>query len=410
MLQLTICQVKGKKMQLEVDGELTVFDVKSLIECEWETFPAEEQRLIYKGKILKDEDELRELKISSGAKFICVPKKKKKKASPMKNTAAPAPQPAPSSTPNVTATQPQSNPMNLFSQMGQNGMPNMGQMQQQLMQNPEMMQQMMQNPMVQSMLNNPEIMQNMFESNPQLRSILDSNPQIRHVLNDPETMRQAMQAASNPEVYQEMLRNQDRALANISNMPGGFNALSRMYNQVQAPMEEALLGMNGNREETVISEIDTSTGPTSSAMPNPFSSNSQADQPNQPQTQSQPSMQNNPMLANLFGNMNMNNSQNANQPSQNANQPSQNANQPNQMQSMMQMMQQNPGMMQQMMQGMQQPAFSPPTNPEEHWANELTQLQSMGFTNGQENINALTQSRGNVQAAINILMLNRGLN
>merc|ERR1719361_3184722 len=132
------------------------------------------------------------------------------------------------------------------------------------------MQQMMQNPMVQSMLNNPEIMQNMFENNPQLRQILDQNPQIRHVLNDPETMRQAMQAASNPEVYQEMLRNQDRALANISNMPGGFNALSRMYNSVQAPMEAALLGMGDQGPETSIGADTDHTNPTNDAMPNPF--------------------------------------------------------------------------------------------------------------------------------------------
>merc|ERR1719229_235752 len=110
-----------------------------------------------------------------------------------------------------------------------------------------MMQQMMENPMVQNMMNqmmqNPNMIQNMFESNPQLREMLDANPQIRQVLQDPETLQQAMRAATNPEYYQEMLRNQDRALTNISNMPGGFNALSGMYNTVQAPMEDALFGM-----------------------------------------------------------------------------------------------------------------------------------------------------------------------
>merc|ERR1719181_2362433 len=109
------------------------------------------------------------------------------------------------------------------------------------------------------------MLQSMFESNPQLQQILDQNPQIRHVLNDPETLQQAMEAVRNPEVYQEMLRNQDRAIANISNMPGGFNALSRMYNQVQAPMEDALLNMGGPREETVITNVDQTQGPSSTA-------------------------------------------------------------------------------------------------------------------------------------------------
>merc|ERR1719510_28174 len=129
--------------------------------------------------------------------------------------------------------------------------------------------------MVQNMMNqmmqNPDMMTAMFENNPQLRRLLDQNPQLRHVLQDPETMQQAMNAVSNPEVYQEMLRNQDRALANISNMPGGFNALSRMYNSVQAPMEEALLGMGDQGPETRInSDAARSEQPSSQAMPNPF--------------------------------------------------------------------------------------------------------------------------------------------
>jgi hypothetical protein len=40
------------------------------------------------------------------------------------------------------------------------------------------------------------------------------------------------QAARNPELMREMMRGNDRALSNIEAMPGGFNALSRMYHQV----------------------------------------------------------------------------------------------------------------------------------------------------------------------------------
>jgi ubiquilin len=37
-----------------------------------------------------------------------------------------------------------------------------------------------------------------------------------------------MQIARNPNLMQEMMRNNDRAMANIENVPGGFDALHRM--------------------------------------------------------------------------------------------------------------------------------------------------------------------------------------
>merc|ERR1719412_499278 len=108
-------------------------------------------------------------------------------------------------------------------------------MQQSLMQNPQLMQQMMNSPMMQQMFSNPELLQN--------------NPQLRHVLKDPALMKHAMRAASNPEYYNEMLKNNDRALRNIESIPGGFSALSRLYNQIQKPMERAMDDMYRQRYE-----------------------------------------------------------------------------------------------------------------------------------------------------------------
>merc|ERR1719361_1613912 len=102
-----------------------------------------------------------------------------------------------------------------------------------------------------------------------MQEVMRQNPELRHALRDPDTIRHAMQMIRDPQAMQEALQNQDRAIANISNMPGGFNALSRMYNQVQAPMEDAM-SMRESQLNTRITEVDTSTGPTSSAMPTPF--------------------------------------------------------------------------------------------------------------------------------------------
>merc|ERR1719384_1012371 len=56
-----------------------------------------------------------------------------------------------------------------------------------------------------------------------------------------------------------------------------------MYNNVQAPMEEALFDQD-SQMETNISEVDTANGPTSSAMPNPWGQNAQNQGPNENQT------------------------------------------------------------------------------------------------------------------------------
>ena len=82
----------------------------------------------------------------------------------------------------------------------------------------------------------------MMTSNPQMRALLDSNPQLNHILNDPSVLRQTMEMARNPAAMQQAIRNQDLALSQIENVPGGFNALTRMYHEVQEPMLEAAMG------------------------------------------------------------------------------------------------------------------------------------------------------------------------
>jgi ubiquilin len=88
------------------------------------------------------------------------------------------------------------------------------------------------------------------QSNPQMRAIMESNPEVAQMMRDPALLRQArsvveylcawhsvrptdarfqgMQIARNPDLMQEMMRNNDRAMANIENVPGGFDALHRM--------------------------------------------------------------------------------------------------------------------------------------------------------------------------------------
>ena len=59
-----------------------------------------------------------------------------------------------------------------------------------------------------------------------------------------------MEMMRNPAMRLEMQRQQDRAMSNVESMPGGFNMLSQMYANFQAPMENALRSqMQGQQQQ-----------------------------------------------------------------------------------------------------------------------------------------------------------------
>merc|ERR1719228_449793 len=84
-----------------------------------------------------------------------------------------------------------------------------------------------------------EIIRTLIQGNPQMQQLIERNPEVGHMLNNPDILRQTMEVARNPAMLQEMMRNQDRALSNLESMPGGFNALRRLYTDVQEPMMNA---------------------------------------------------------------------------------------------------------------------------------------------------------------------------
>ena len=176
------------------------------------------------------------------------------------------------------------------------GLLDLEQAQQQLAQNPNMIRDMMNQPAIQSLMNNPEFMRSIIMSNPQMRDLVDRNPELGHVLNDPSILRQTLEAARNPELMREMMRNTDRAMSNIESMPEGFNHLRRMYENVQEPLMNAttmpgnggsnaasnpfaaLLGNQGvttdaasNNSTTQNAETGTGNGiPNANPLPNPW--------------------------------------------------------------------------------------------------------------------------------------------
>jgi ubiquilin len=77
------------------------------------------------------------------------------------------------------------------------------------------------------------MLRSMVVNNPQMQQVLQANPQLTHVLNDPSIMRQTLEMMRSPAAMREAMRNQDLAMSNLETHPEGFNALRRMYSEVQ---------------------------------------------------------------------------------------------------------------------------------------------------------------------------------
>ncbi|NXJ69040.1 UBQL1 protein, partial [Rostratula benghalensis] len=228
--------------------------------------------LIFAGKILKDQDTLTQHGIHDGLTVHLVIKTQNRSqdrpAQQANTTGSSATTSTSSSSTSIPAST-NSNPFGLGGLGGLAGLSSLGlntsnfselqsQMQRQLMSNPEMMIQIMENPFVQSMLSNPDLMRQLIMANPQMQQLIQRNPEISHMLNNPDIMRQTLELARNPAMMQEMMRNQDRALSNLESIPGGYNALRRMYTDIQEPMLNAAQEQfGGNPFASLVSNAST---------------------------------------------------------------------------------------------------------------------------------------------------------
>ncbi|XP_043726617.1 ubiquilin-1 isoform X2 [Cervus elaphus] len=247
--------------------------------------------LIFAGKILKDQDTLSQHGIHDGLTVHLVIKTQNRPQDhSTQQTNASGTSATTSSAPssNSTSGSATSTPFGLGGLGGLAGLSSLGlnttnfselqsQMQRQLMSNPEMMVQIMENPFVQSMLSNPDLMRQLIMANPQMQQLIQRNPEISHMLNNPDIMRQTLELARNPAMMQEMMRNQDRALSNLESIPGGYNALRRMYTDIQEPMLSAAQEQfGGNPFASLVSNTSSGEGSQPSRtenrdpLPNPW--------------------------------------------------------------------------------------------------------------------------------------------
>ncbi|CAG8507594.1 10353_t:CDS:2 [Scutellospora calospora] len=189
-----------QKYSVTIDTSKTVLEFKQAIAEESET-PADRQRLIYSGRVLKDNDTLETYKIAEGHTVHMVrgsaPSSSQTQPTPQSATTSntPTPQQNTSSTGYLPFGQfgmggginPSTNPYGV--PLNTTGASNVNPLD--ILQNPAIMQYM------QQMLQDPQFVESMIHMNPQFAQMA---PQIRQMMQDPEF--QAM--ISNPETFRNL--------------------------------------------------------------------------------------------------------------------------------------------------------------------------------------------------------------
>jgi len=284
MISLHVKTPKDKKT-VQIEDNAVIKDFKAKVSVEFNNTPVEQLCLIFSGKIMKDHDTLGTHNITDGMTVHLVIRSGNTSANNQEQQQQPGQQQRQEPTGNPGQT-----PFGLGGIGGLQGMSNMGlgsanfmemqqRMQQNIMNNPDFMRQIMDSPMTQSLMSNPEIVRSLIQGNPQMRQLIERNPEVGHMLNNPDILRQTMEVARNPAMLQEMMRNQDRAMSNLESLPGGQNALHRMYRDIQEPMLNAAQEQVGSNPFQALSGNNSgtsgqpATGENSAPLPNPWGGN-----------------------------------------------------------------------------------------------------------------------------------------
>ncbi|KAL7006822.1 hypothetical protein EMMF5_003708 [Cystobasidiomycetes sp. EMM_F5] len=196
-IEINIRAPGDKKYAVKVSPSATVGELKAKVQEQTE-IEADRQRLIYSGRVLKDDDKVENYKIRPGDTVHLV--KGASKAAPPP-AAAQVPQSVATGNqiagnplaPLMNATNPGIGNFNPFAQMGMNT--NDPNMYQGMMNSPQAQEQMRQ------MLSNPAVIDQLIEASPELRNMgpglrnIMQSEQFRNMMTNPDQMRQMMQQA-----------------------------------------------------------------------------------------------------------------------------------------------------------------------------------------------------------------------
>ena len=259
-ITLKIKFLSEKVFQLELPQNSTILQVKQELK-NVSGVPEEIQKLIFKGKILSDNETLTTLKVESGSTMHLV----QTKANPnVSNTVQEKPN---TTLPSQQSTNSQNTgvPQNLAS--GGFGLLNSLGYAPTNTTNPNDPRSAFMNQMMENLFANPEMLQTAINMNPMLKEMVESNPELKSALSNPEVLRMLR----DPQVI-------NSAMGMMNRMgPSSFNPMMGNTQSFPAPGG----GSNDNQ-----------------------SPQSQTNQPNQTETsttqpQPQPQPQQNPLFANM---------------------------------------------------------------------------------------------------------------
>ncbi|KAK5051625.1 hypothetical protein LTR84_003277 [Exophiala bonariae] len=429
----------GQKWTLSLPLATTTQDLKTKLATEeYANVPATAQRLIYSGKVLKDNDTLATHNVKDGNTMHLV------KSAASNQRQNPASQSSSTSNPSTTTPQASGVPQNLAAGTGNDPLAGLtgaryagfAQLPSASMfntpQTPEDIVRQLEDPNFQQMMretmNNPQFIDMMINANPQLRQM---GPQARQVLQsdyfrrlmtDPQALRSMMQ------MQQQMggggfggMGGQEAfpapGVTNTTEAREGQNPGSLDGQTQQQPNQQNPFAAMGNLGANPFASLFGAPFPTT--QQNPSSPGTQTNPPNTDQTAQQQQQQQNPFAAlfnpGMFGQA----------PQQGQNPPS-NQDLQSQLQALQALSQlardggglgggpgagseNDPNNFNNLFNifGGGQPA-APPDNrpPEERYETQLRQLNDMGFYDFDRNVQALRRTGGSVQGAIEYLLSN----
>ncbi|RXW15552.1 hypothetical protein EST38_g10301 [Candolleomyces aberdarensis] len=355
-IQINVKGPSELKLQINIATDKTVSELKQAVASKSDV-PADRQRLIYSGRVLKDEDLLSVYKIQSGHTIHMVKGAARSGAAggPSTSSTSSTTQQLPT---NIQAGQNPHDPLTLlnssmafghpgvanfnpFAELGLN--PNDPNMMQTMMNSPQFLEQMGR------MMSNPEIMEQVIAMNPQMAGMA---PQMREMFNS-EAFRQML---ANPEQLRSMMQ--------MASMLQGGNGLGGPGMFGAPPPAFPAPGVPGG-----------ATSPPSTTNPAPTSPGTGAANPAAANPLFNPAL-----MQQLFGGGGFG------APAANPWAGAFGAGA-----------------------GAAPAAPADTRPPEERFQVQLQQLQDMGFTNAAQNVRALLATGGNVHAAIEYILSGGGL-
>ncbi|KAI5960092.1 uncharacterized protein KGF55_004815 [Candida pseudojiufengensis] len=290
-ITITVKSSGDKKYEISFNPSITILDLKNKIE-EKSSIPSSSQRLIYSGKVLKDDQTAESYKIQNGHTIHLV---KSANASTSSSSSTPAANSSTTSTTNQNQTSSQQSqpsvPSNIAagqgsfnpladltgaryagytqlpsaSMFGPDGGMNSN------LPDPEQLNSMLSNPMFQeqmnSMLSNPQMLDFLIQQNPQLRSM---GPQVREMMQSP----MFRQMLSNPEMLRSMMQMQQggAGAGEFGNIfGGGAGAGASSFPAPGAnPTTENITNNEENNSTAQTNNSQQTTNPATNPAANPF--------------------------------------------------------------------------------------------------------------------------------------------